>query len=193
MKIIGVGCGPGMMTEEAIRALSDARHIFGSRRAIDLAAAHIPPGCEVREITAYNVLRSLPDDAFVLSTGDPMLAGLGYLGGEIIPGISSMQVAFARLGIPLARAAVVNAHGKDHAAAMDEAVFELGRGKIIFCIADPRFDIAELGARIQGAGIAVRIAVCERLGYPDERITTGTPAEPPGADDELFALVIGDF
>lgn len=193
MKIIGVGCGPGMMTEEAIGALSRARLIYGSRRAIDLAVAHIPPGCEVREITEYRALRSLPDDAFVLSTGDPMLAGLGYLGGEIIPGISSMQVAFARLGLSLARAVVVNAHGKDHTAAINEAVFELRRGKIIFCIADPRFDITELGFKIHSAGIAVRIAVCERLGYPDERITTGTPEAPPGAGDELFALVIGDF
>lgn len=193
MKIIGVGCGPGMMTEEAIGALSCARLIYGSRRAIDLAAAHIPQGCEVREITEYRALHSLPDDAFVLSTGDPMLAGLGYLGGEIIAGISSMQVAFARLGLSLARAVVVNAHGKDHVAAMNEAVFELRRGKIIFCIADPRFDITELGSRIDVAGIVVRIAVCERLGYPDERITTGTPAAPPVAGDELFALVIGDF
>ena len=35
MKIIGVGCGPGMLTEQAIREISRARIIFGSHRSIE--------------------------------------------------------------------------------------------------------------------------------------------------------------
>ena len=112
MKIVGVGCGPGMLTAEAARTLRGAALIYGSVRAIALARDHIPPECEVHEIADYRSLRSLPGHAVVLSTGDPMLAGLGYLPGDVIPGISSLQVAFARLKIPLTRAAVVTAHGK---------------------------------------------------------------------------------
>ena len=82
-------------------AISGATVIFGSKRAIALAAAHIPRGCTVKEMTTFRPELPIPDDAVVLSTGDPQLAGLGYLGGEIIPGISSLQVAAARLGIPL--------------------------------------------------------------------------------------------
>ncbi len=36
MKIIGVGCGPGMLTEQAIREISRAKIIFGSQRSIEL-------------------------------------------------------------------------------------------------------------------------------------------------------------
>ncbi|NYT05179.1 MAG: cobalt-precorrin-7 (C(5))-methyltransferase [Methanomicrobiales archaeon] len=193
MKIVGVGCGPGMLTEQAIRALARATDVYGSRRALDLAAPHLPPGCTVQEITDYKNLRSLPADAVVLSTGDPMLAGLGYLGGEIIPGISSLQVACARLGISLAGIAVVTAHGRDHGRAVARTLDELGRGKTVFIIADPAFDVGLLGAEIARAGRDVRIALCERLGYPDERIAVGTPVAPPAKEHELFVLCIGVF
>lgn len=193
MKIVGVGCGPGMLTEAAIGAIRAARLIYGSDRAIELSDPHIPEDCEVHAIREYRSLRGLPDHAVVLSTGDPMLAGLGYLGGEIIPGISSMQVAFARLGIPLTKGVVVNAHGRDHAAALDETIGELHRGKTVFLIADPRLGIDLLRGRMDAAGLSSRIAVCERLGYPDERIVTGTPGKPPVIVDDLFALVIGDW
>jgi len=65
MKIVGVGAGPGLLTEEAISAIENATVIFGSKRAIALAKEHI--GCEVHEITDYT-LDSLPGNAVVLST-----------------------------------------------------------------------------------------------------------------------------
>ncbi|HOU80779.1 MAG TPA: cobalt-precorrin-7 (C(5))-methyltransferase, partial [Methanoregulaceae archaeon] len=77
-----------MLTEQAVSAISDAAIIFGSKRAIALVAAHIPAGCIVREMVTFSPNQPIPDNAVILSTGDPQLAGLGYLGGEIIPGIS---------------------------------------------------------------------------------------------------------
>ncbi|SNQ59038.1 SAM-dependent methyltransferase [Candidatus Methanoperedens nitratireducens] len=74
MKIVGVGAGPDLLTQEAISAIGNATLIFGSRRAIELAKEHIK--CEAHEITDYS-LSSLPQDAVVLATGDPMLSGLG--------------------------------------------------------------------------------------------------------------------
>src|SRR5512136_1615282 len=112
MKIIGVGCGPGLLTEQAIRELKQARSAYGSDRAIELARAYLPLDCSVRSIDDYKNLPALGDSAVILSTGDPMLAGLGYLKGEVIPGISSLQIAVARLHIPLSRVAVVVAHGR---------------------------------------------------------------------------------
>ena len=119
----------------------------------------------MHKITGYKHLRSLPDDAVVLSTGDPMLAGLGYLGGEVIPGISSMQVAFARLGISLVKSAVVTAHGKDHAAAIADAALEVSRGRVVFLIADPAFWVPDLAA-----------ALPPECGLPSSR-TSATPQE----------------
>lgn len=190
MMIVGVGCGPGMLTGEAARAVADARLVYGSARAIALARPHIRAGCEVHEIEDYRALRSLPADAVVLSTGDPMLAGLGYLGGEVIPGISSMQIAFARLGVSLVRGVVVNAHGKDHVAAIGDAADEIARGKVVFLIADPAFSVRDLAAALPEK---TRIAVCEDLGYPEERIAVGTGEEPPVPVSGLFVVVAGRF
>ncbi|MDK2973938.1 MAG: cobalt-precorrin-7 (C5)-methyltransferase [Methanofollis sp.] len=190
MKIVGVGCGPDMITAAAAAAIARAKVVFGSDRAIDLARPYIREGTEVHEIADYQQLRSLPADAVVLSTGDPMLAGLGYLGGEVIPGISSMQVAFARLGVSLVRCAVVAAHGKDHAAAIRDASLEVSRGKVVFLIADPLFSVPDLAAALP---VEMRIAVCENLGYPDERIVVGTAGEPPVPETGLFAVVAGRF
>jgi cobalt-precorrin-7 (C5)-methyltransferase len=187
MKIVGVGCGPGMLTAEAVRVLEDAMLVYGSARAIALARDAIPPGCEVHGITDYRNLRSLPGHAVVLSTGDPMLAGLGsLLEGEVIPGISSLQVAFARLRLPLARAAVIPAHGKDHDLAVASALEEIERGRVVFLIADPGFEVEVLAALLPPA---TRIAVCEDLGYLTERIAVGTAGEPPLPRGDLFVVV----
>ncbi|MDG6251203.1 MAG: cobalt-precorrin-7 (C(5))-methyltransferase, partial [Methanocalculus sp.] len=45
MKVVGVGCGDGMLTEEAIAAIQGARLIYGSSRAIERVRHHISPGC----------------------------------------------------------------------------------------------------------------------------------------------------
>jgi len=56
------------------------------------------PQVEYHEIEDYKRISELPDGAMVLSTGDPMLSGLGRFakaGDAIVPGISSMQVVSA--------------------------------------------------------------------------------------------------
>ena len=79
-------CGPGMLTEEAARVIQSAKSIYGSGRAIELVQKLIPKNCTVRSISDYRNLSQLPESAVVLSTGDPMLAGLGYLQGEVTIG-----------------------------------------------------------------------------------------------------------
>ena len=86
MIIVGVGAGPQMLTAQAAQAVAQARLIYGSERAIDLVREHINPDCIVRVIEDYKKLHDLAEDAVVLSTGDPMLSGLGYLKGRVIPG-----------------------------------------------------------------------------------------------------------
>jgi cobalt-precorrin-7 (C5)-methyltransferase len=193
MKIIGVGCGPGLLTEEAKRELKKARFAYGSDRAIDLARAFLPENCTVRSIDDYKKLSTLTGDAVILSTGDPMLAGLGYLKGEVIPGISSLQVATSRLHIPLSRVAVVVAHGRGHEQGMIDTVEEVRRGKIVFLLADPRFVVADLYSRLAELSLPLQVALCENLAYPDERIVVGNIASPPTPESDLYSLVIGDF
>ncbi|MDD1663715.1 MAG: cobalt-precorrin-7 (C(5))-methyltransferase [Methanomicrobiales archaeon] len=192
MKIVGVGCGPGMLTEEAVLALKGARRVYGSRRAIEIARSALARSCEIHEIRDYSSL-DLPEDAVLLSTGDPMLAGLGDRCGEVIPGISSLQLAFARLRLPLVKVAVVDGHNRDPGRAISDTVEEVRRGKIVFLLPDPSFPLEDLAAAFMKEGISCSIAICEDLGYPAERITVGTTDKPPVISSRLFSLVIGWF
>jgi cobalt-precorrin-7 (C5)-methyltransferase len=193
MIIVGVGCGPNLLTERAIVVIRSAKLIYGSDRAIEIARPHIASDCDVKTIDDYKRLRTLPEEAVILSTGDPMLAGLGYLPGEVVPGISSLQLATARLHIPLARVIVVVAHGNGHQYAMDETLIELKRNRIVFLLTDPKFDVLELYSRLGQLTMPLSISICENLGYPDERINTGTIESPPLPSSALYVLVIGNF
>jgi cobalt-precorrin-7 (C5)-methyltransferase len=193
MKIIGVGCGPGLMTEQAIKELRKARNIYGSGRAIELARPYLASQATVKSIDDFKALHKLPADAVVLSTGDPMLAGLGYLTGEVIPGISSCQLALSRLHIPQSRVAIVVAHGRGHEKGMQETLDEVQRGKIVFLLADPKFDLGELYRRLAGLRIPLQVSLCENLGYNDEKIITAPIQSPPVKSADLYSVVIGNF
>lgn len=193
MKIIGVGCGPGLLTEQAVKELKKARFAYGSERAIVLARPFLPPKCTVKSIDDYKKLHTLPEDAVILSTGDPMLAGLGYLKGEVIPGISSLQIATARLHIPLSRVSVVVAHGRGHEKGMRDTCDEVRRGKVVFLLADPKFNVNELYSRLAVLPPPLQVALCENLAYPEERIVVGSIDAPPRPGAALYSLVIGNF
>lgn len=193
MLIVGVGCGPGLLTQQAMKAISSAELIYGSQRAIGLAREFIASTAVVKTIDNYSRLDELPENATVLSTGDPMLAGLGRPGHEVIPGISSMQVAFSHLGLQLARAAAISAHGTGHRAAMEDAIQELKCGKLVFLLAEPSFPFGELMAGLVREKMDCRVAVCEELGYPEERIAIGTPESPPEIRSKLYSVVVGKW
>lgn len=193
MKVVGVGAGPGLLTPRAARAIYAAGEVWGSARALELAAGALRPGCPVHEIEDYRGLRDLGPGSVVLSTGDPMLSGLGYLPGEVEPGISSLQLALARLRITWTRIAVLTAHGRDHDQAVSAAREEIERGRVVFLIADPAFPVPVLAAALASLGNDIRIAVCEDLGYPGERIACGTVDDPPVPSSRLFVVLAGRF
>ncbi len=190
MKIVGVGAAPNLLTQEAISAIESAEIIFGSARAIELAKEHIR--CETHELADYT-LRSLPENAVVLSTGDPMLSGLGKYakkGDEIIPGISSLQLACARLCLDIEQLSVITAHARDIGDVKNRLSKESRNGKNVFLLPDSSFGIEEIAGLLKSQDMLRRIFVCERLGYPDERIEKGTTVEPPHTDSEMYCVVI---
>lgn len=190
MKIVGVGAGPNLLTREAIIAIENAEIIFGSKRAIELAKEHIK--CEAYELRDYK-LRSLPENAVVLSTGDPMLSGLGKYArkeDEIIPGISSLQLACARLHIDVEQLSEITAHSRNIGSIKNRLVTELRNGKNVFLLPDSSFGIDEIVDILKSMDLSMQISVCERLGYPDERVTTGTTENPPNAESDMYCVVI---
>jgi cobalt-precorrin-7 (C5)-methyltransferase len=190
MKIVGVGCGPGMLTEAAIVAIQTGNLIVGSERALEIVQNYISKHAEVRIIEDYKALRILPSHAIVLSTGDPMISGLGYLGGEIIPGISSVQLGAAKTGISLTNLYLVTAHGRNHDQAIAECC-EMTRTHRKTCIiGDPAFPIEKLAKRLISIDPNCRIVVCENLGYSDEKIYEGTAQDPPMIEGKMFILFV---
>jgi cobalt-precorrin-7 (C5)-methyltransferase len=190
MKIVGVGAGPGLLTEEAISAIEDAGVIFGSKRAIDLAKDHIK--CNASVLTDYT-LKLLPENAVVLSTGDPMLSGLGKYakaGDEIIPGISSLQLACVRLHLDIEDISVITAHSRDIEVVKDRLLSELDQGNNVFLLPDSSFGVLEVAEFLENQGLLKEIVVCQQLGYPDERIVRGTSKEPPSVKTDMYCVMI---
>ncbi len=190
MKIVGVGAGLNLLTLEAISAIESAEIIFGSKRAIELARKHIK--CEACEISDYS-LKSLPENAVVLSTGDPMLSGLGKYareGDEIIPGISSMQLACSRLRLDIEALAVISAHSRDSEDVKKQLLMELGAGKNVFLLPRSSFGAVEIAGFLKSHHLSRWISVCEKLGYPDERIDRGTTDNPPHPESDMYCVLI---
>jgi cobalt-precorrin-7 (C5)-methyltransferase len=190
MIIVGVGIGPKMLTPEASEAIGQARLIYGSKRAIDLVRNHISPGSSVEVIKDYRELAGLPEEAVVLSTGDPMLSGLGYLKGRVIPGISSMQVACARLKVSQLKVVSITVHGRS----LDPVAiaFELRRDRCVFLLTDESTDLQGLCRYLESQGLRRAVASLTNLGYPEERIDKGNTASPPQAPG-LSCVLIGEF
>ncbi len=190
MKIVGVGAGPNLLTQEAISAIGNATLIFGSKRAIELAKKYIK--CEAYEITDYS-LNSLPQNAVVLATGDPMLSGLGKFakkGDEIIPGVSSLQLACSRLRLDIDSLSVITAHSRDIEQVKNRLIIELRNRKNIFLLPDPSFGVYEIAELLKSRSMFRKLSICERLAYPDERISMGTTEKPPAAESKLYCIVI---
>jgi cobalt-precorrin-7 (C5)-methyltransferase len=193
MKIVGVGAGPNLLTQEAISAIKRAEIIFGSKRAIELAKEHIR--CDAHELKDYT-LRTLPENAVVLSTGDPMLSGLGKYAkkeDEVIPGISSLHLACARLHLDIETFTVITSHSRDITVVKNCLINEIKQGKNVFLIPDFHLGVNEIAGLLESLGIFKKISICERLGYPDERITAGTTDQPPHVGSDMYSIVISNL
>ena len=177
-----VGCGPGSpeyLTAAAIRAVQEAEVLVGARRLLDLFPEN-PGERIVMEVHTEKVLAAIADrpnkKIAVLVTGDPGLASLaqpilkrfGRSRCRVIPGISSLQAAFARLGLDWLGVRIIDAHGKDPAL-RDEALH--GVTKIAVLGGRPQsFEwlLRELGDLLED----FQIHICEDLTLESEKITT---------------------
>ena len=162
--VVGVGPAEGYLTDRAKEIISKARVVYGSRRAIEYAKEHIRGEIRVLKKFGAEVYREIEEaarseDVVILSTGDPMVSGLGKkLSGVVEPGISSVQLALARLKVDLTEIVVVDAHGRDSYREIEEAL--RFRGKVLI-LADKSFDLG----RLKG-----KVLVLENLGLENERI-----------------------
>lgn len=194
MIVVGVGVGPKMLTAEGIEAIQNASVVYGSGRALELAKPYIPVNTPVDMIKDYKNIHLLPADAVILSTGDPMFSGLGKFSSEndiVIPGISSFQVACARLKVNLTNFSCVTAHGrKEINSAKDELIREIRLGKNVFLLPDEKFGAVEVCGVLKEIGVQADVYSLEELGYPEEKILKGDVENPPSPLSDLYGLMI---
>lgn len=125
-KIFVVGVGPGSkayLTPAAVAAVEKADILVGGRRALSLFDANKPKKLidgDVDGVISYLKENSRRNTA-VLTSGDPgFYSILNRLAKEfpkedieVIPGVSSMQLCFARVSESWSDAIFLTAHGRD--------------------------------------------------------------------------------
>lgn len=191
-KIYIIGIGPGSseyLTKKAIDTVKSSDYTVGSTRAIDLFD-------DVNNKLAFNVKDLLDklekgvdlaiegNTVSILSTGDPGFSGvlntvLRIANDknfpkekiEVIPGISSLQLAAARNHIQWDNANVMTFHGREN---IEDILKVINNGKTT--IALPSKKVRDMAQFLLDNGVNEnrQVVVCERLSYDDEKIVQST-------------------
>lgn len=179
------GGRPETMTAECAAALKDAQCILGARRLLE----HLPQGCTGRRIAAVKPQELL--DAILAQGGRCVVVYSGdagfYSGARgllpllaerdiptrVLPGVSSVQLLSARLGLPWQDWELVSAHGVDC-----DVVAAVSKGRPAFFLTGGALGPGELCRRLTQAGLgSLSVTVGQHLSAPEEKIVFGTAAE----------------
>ncbi|WP_281774419.1 precorrin-6y C5,15-methyltransferase (decarboxylating) subunit CbiE [Methanobacterium formicicum] len=190
-KLYLVGIGPGSsdyLTKAAIECANSVDVLVGSQRALDLFPGFAGETLVLRARNMDEMMKksiSLVDEGrnvAILSTGDPGFSGVlkpilklqEDLDLEVIPGISSLQLAAARLQLPWDEINLLTLHGKGNSQVILDYV-DNGKPTMVL----PDFRVEKLAQFLidEGTNPERKVSVCERLSYPDERIFTGNLRE----------------
>ena len=196
-----IGCDGRPPAPEALAALAKADLVVGAPR--HLAEAPIPPNAERQPIKrlddTLDAVEQHPGQVAVLASGDPGFFGIVRalrargITPAVIPAVSSVALAFARLALDWDDALVLSAHGRDPRHALAAA---LAHPKAVILTAPA--NAAQLAADLLAAGKTVYLA--ERLGTPEETLTDlsadpSSPLSDPGrplADPNLLISLTPD-
>lgn len=187
-RITIVGCGPGApsyVTPAARNACFGADVAVGYRSVFDLMDdapdERIYMKTDVAAVLDEVAALSPDKSVAVLATGDPgvfsiaaaFIERFGADECEIIPGVSSVQVAFARLGLSWAGASIVSAHHRKPEDA-ESAFRNSDRVAILAGAAESSAWIAEA---LEKAGDGWSAFACEDLTLETEKISAATPGD----------------
>lgn len=193
--LIGVGLGnPDTMTIEARRAIEESPVLIGASRLLE----PWPQKQTIPLITAADIARAIEtlqtDQAAVLLSGD-----VGFYSGAknlypllmnhqvvTLPGLSSVQYLCAKCRTPWQDVHLISAHGRAH-----NAPGEIQSHEKSFVLTGGAYRAGDLCAELTERGLgSVKVAVGERLSYPEERIVTGTAAELANREFDSLAAVL---
>ena len=176
--IIGVGAN-GSLPPGGLKLVEEADILFGGERLLEMFSSAgqkvVIKGnlSEVSEQIKSNLGRK---QMVVLASGDPNFYGIakylvGKLGKEacgIIPNVSSMQLAFARIKESWEDAAFVSVHGRE----VGEVLKVLSQSRKVAVLTDERWNPAAVAQFLLERGInELEAYLCEDLGTEKEKVT----------------------
>ncbi|OEG61983.1 MAG: precorrin-6y C5,15-methyltransferase (decarboxylating) subunit CbiE [Halanaerobium sp. MDAL1] len=189
-KVYVLGIGPGSRdyllnkTEKIIKKMDV---LIGGSRALETFAEQkakkIKINLPLSKIKNYILDNYQQQKIAVLVSGDPGLYSLlNYLKREIeadilevIPGISSLQLAASRIQISWNDMRITSLHGKDN---KEELLALLKKEAKVGFFTDNKFPPAKIAEYLLKNKVEDKtVCVFENLSYPDEKITVGRAAE----------------
>ncbi len=201
-KITIVGCGPGssdLLTGAAVHAAHAADVLVGAQRLLDLfpkaTGEKIPLGSKLQATLDLVADRVPAKKVAVLVSGDPGIFSLAKLvirrfGREscrIIPGISSVQAAFASIGLDWADAKIISAHKTDPDSNVIEGLKDIEK---IAILAGRDEALPWIQRAVQDARSGHRIFVCEDLSLADEQVREVSAGELGGLEVSTRTVVL---
>jgi precorrin-6Y C5,15-methyltransferase (decarboxylating) len=192
ISVVGVDGGP--LSTVAAARIAAATLVAGGARHLSTVDA-VPAAAQRLVLgdvpAAIRALAAHDGPAAVLASGDPGFFGIvralrrAGLRPEVLPAVSSVALAFARIGEPWDDAVVVSAHGTAGDRALRRAVNACRAYPKVAVLAGPGAGPAELAAALPGR----RLVVASRLGHDDERVGEYSGGEWP---EPAVVLVLSD-
>ena len=202
-KIIVAGIGPGsedFISPAALKKIRSAEFLVGGRRALNQFASPNQITCAItRDLDApINFIREkiLIADVVVMVSGDPGYYSMLDLlrknfppeSIEVVPSISAMQLAFAKISLPWHDATLLSFHGRQPA----REALKYSAGKILGLLTDAEFNSSTVSKILLECGWEKNssVTICEKLSYPDEKIFTTTLAAAAQAEPVKHCILI---
>ena len=219
-RVIGVlDDGVASLSRKALAHLERAQLVIGGTRTLQLFGEHIDPAARQRDLTGALTqvaewIRAAQADnqrVVLLATGDPLCHGIAaYLASrlcieaiEVIPNVSTLQLACARLSLPWQDMKFSSVHSKDAGDWVEGS--EPGHGLYallrdirhndrLAILTSPDNTPDRIARMLVTEGLAddFEMAVAERLCQPEERIISGmaitAAAQMPFADPNVVLL-----
>ena len=195
-----VGIGPGDRDHETVaaaRAIAQADCLIGADRMLEAVAA--PGQLKISAIAPEAIRDAIAAHPECGRFAVVMAGDVGFYSGtkkllplltdckvHLEPGLSSLQCLCARLGVSYEDVFCLSLHGRE-----GDAAAAVLRHPKVFALVGGQDGMKKLCASLADAGLGeISVAVGERLGYPDEKITRGTAAELAGKNFDKLSVAL---
>lgn len=201
IRIIGIGPGDKYyLTSDALQKLRVATAVVGTKRQMETVDEYL-------RSTTYKQLYSgkldeLKDkveqlltknsEVTLLASGDPSIYGIGewikkQFASEsikIVPGISSIQLMFSKIDIPMHDVLITSVHGR-------APNWELWQHLSKVCLfTDKKWTPVNIAEKLISQGLDPVLYIGEWLSYPSERMTISRASKLQQLDYEFCVVVI---